>query len=367
MAIHDQKKVSHRKTLRYVRWSVRIAFLLFFTLPIKYFADAAIDLPIYSLVYGGLRQPLVMVPYGESICSLLLLRWTYVGPGTWIVCPLGGLEVLMTAGNRPASGLDFDWLLLSISVAILLFVLLIFLLGAAFCSWVCPVGTAVDGFDKGVERFMPKLNKRREERAKQNQEKRSSICPTCFLGKFRSNKHATVASGVLVTALVGSAIFRFPIWCTVCPVGITARGMFHLKAWTRITGAMMPIMIEFWIIPVVAVLAGLWEKRFWCRKLCPIGALVRLISSFNPFFKPTKSLDKCKCPPTSRRCQKSCPQLIGPSEKGAAECTKCLECYIECKSGAVGVKRFETPEAIFWLKAKLKRQVKPQEAGLEQQ
>jgi len=111
----------------------------------------------------------------------------------------------------------------------------------------------------------------------------------------------------------------------------------------------------------------LWEKRFWCRKLCPIGALVRLISSFNPFFKPIKNLDKCRCPPTARHCKESCPQLLGPSDKGAAECTKCLECYIECRSGAVGIKRFETPEAISWLKNKLKRQVKPQEVSLEQQ
>ena len=277
----------------------------------------------------------------------------------------------MTAGMMPASGLDFAWLLLSISVAILLFVLLTFLLGAMFCSWVCPVGTLVDGFDKGVERFMPKLNKQREERAKQNIEKRSFICPTCFLGGLRNNKHATVASGVLATALVGSAIFRFPVWCSVCPVGITARGMFHLKAWTHLTGVMMPIMIEFWIIPVVAVVAGLREKRYWCRKLCPIGALVKLIASFNPFFKPTRNLDKCKCPPTARHCKESCPQLVGPSDKGAAECTKCLECYIECKGDAVGIKRYETPEAISsikrFFKTKLKRPTKPRETDLKQQ
>ncbi len=366
MSSLNQEKKSHRKALRYVRWSVRIGFLLFFVLPIKYFSDAAIDLPVYSLIYGGLGQPLFMVPYSESVCSLLLQRWTYVGPGGWVVCPLGGTEVLMTAGNMPAQGLSLQWLLLSVIAALSIFVVLTLLLGAMFCSWVCPVGTMVDGFDKGVERFMPKINKQREERARQNKEKHSSICPTCFLGRLRNNKHATVGTGILATALVGSAIFRFPVWCSICPVGIMAKGMFHLKAWTHMTGLMMPIMLEFWLIPVFAVGLGLREKRYWCRKICPIGALVRLISSFNPFFKPTRDISKCKCPPAYRHCQDSCPQLVGPSDSGAAQCSKCLECYIECKNGAVGIKAYKTPEAITWLRAKLRRSPKPSEVDLKQ-
>ena len=387
----SQKKGARKKTLRYLRWSVKVAFLLIFILPIKFFADPGVyRLPVYSLTFGGLTQsPLFWFDYGQSVCSLLLVSWSYLGPGTWLVCPVGGLEVLLTAGNPPASGLQLSWLLLSLSAAVLLFFFLIFLLGSMFCSWVCPLGTVIEGFDKGVERFMPKINMKREERLKRNREKNKQksrfACPTCPFGKFLANKNATVANGLLVSALVGSAILRFPIWCSICPIGILSQGMFHLKAWTRITGKMMPFMIEFWAIPVVAVVLSLREKRYWCRKICPLGALMKIGARFNPFLKPTVKVGKPvtkEDPKTGERysvtscgecarshqitCESVCPQGIGPLKaKGSAECTKCLECYIECKHDAIEIKWSGTPDAVLWLRRffkKLKRRLKKQKS-----
>lgn len=381
-----RERGSHRKVIRYVRWGVKLAFLLVFVGPIKFFTDAAIELPVYSLAYGGFAQPLFTVPYGESVCSFLLLRWTYIGPGAWIVCPLGGSEVLATAAMEPAAGLDIAFLLVSVAIAVSIFLLLTIFLGALFCSWVCPVGTVVDSFDKVVERFMPKLNKRREERLKQNRkkeehikqnkEKKGFICPPCFFGRLLNNKYATVANGVLVSAVVGSAILRLPLFCSICPIGILARGMFHLKAWTNILGQRflnvksavgaridMPIIIEFvLIIPLVAVLLSLREKRYYCRKICPLGALIKLVSKLNPFMKPVRDPDKCVCPADYEACKEGCPQGIGPQERGSAECTKCLECYMKCKNNNVKIKWFETPNLFLSLKrffnTKLRRQPK---------
>ena len=357
----NQKKGSRRKAIRYLRWTVKIGFLLALLLPIKWFSDADLDLPVYSLANNGLSHPLFSVPYSQSICSILLVNWKTTDPGTWITCPLGGIEVLLTAGNEPMPGLNLPYLILSVIAAISIFLISVILLGALFCSWVCPMGTMIDGFDKGVERFMPKTNKNREERLSRNQEKRGSICPTCFLGnisgKLKNNKHATAANGILITAFVGSVILRFPLFCTICPIGITTRGMFHLKAWTNLTKVMMPIMIEFWIIPAFAILLSLREKRYWCRKMCPLGALIKLVSKLNPFMKPVKG-DNCMCPPDYKACQKACPQGLGPQKKGSADCTKCFECYATCKNNNVKIKRFETPDAILSLKRFFKNKVK---------
>ena len=309
-----------------------------------------------------------------------------MGPGAWIICPLGGSEVLATAAMEPQAGLDITFLLISVLSAMGIFLLIVFLLGAMFCSWICPVGTVVDGFDKAVERFMPKLNKRREERRKQNKMKKELsrqkkanaglFCPTClfagfFSNKFVNNKYFTVANGILVTAVVGSAIARLPIFCAICPIGAIARGMFHLKAWTNLLGARylnlksaaglsldMPIMLEFAVmIPLVAVLLSLREKRYYCRKICPVGALIKLVSKFNPFLKPVKN-DNCVCPTGFEACQKACPQGLGPQEKASSECTKCMECYIQCKNKNVRIKWFETPEAIRSLKRFFKTKLK---------
>jgi len=374
----SERKRVRRKTLRYFRWSVKAAFLLIFTLPITYFLVAP-SLPVYSFVYGGLNQtPLLTLPYGQSVCSLLLVSYNYLGPGAWLICPVGGLQTLLT-------GKVTTLLLLPTVMALVLFLIPIFLLGNVFCGWVCPLGTIIDAFDKGVERFMPKVNMKREERAERNKEKKkaepSFICPTCPFGKLLANKNATVANGVLVSALVGSAVFQFPVFCAICPIGISTKGMFHLKALTSVTGRMMPIILELGAIPVIAILASLREKRYWCRKICPVGAVLNLAGSFSPFFKPAVKADRCVmkgCPETcedyhldycgacrqadQKLCERVCPQGIDLLDKGSlANCTKCLECYIQCEHDAMEIKLFGTPDAVSSLRrleAKLKKQPK---------
>ena len=379
------EKNPRKKILRYVRWSVKVAFLLILILPINYYSDSTVyRLPVRSLLFGGFADPpLFYLSYGTSPCSLKFVSWNNTEPGTWLACPLGGLQTLLTCGISPVSGINIASLVFFLFVGTSLFLLLIFLFGAAFCSWICPLGTVIEVFDKGVERFMPKTNMKRAERLKRSKEKSENksgfVCPTCAFGSFLANKKITVGSAILVPAFLGSAILRFPIWCSICPIGIFTQGMFHLKAWTHISRTYMPVMIEFWLIPVIAVLLSLREKMYFCRKICPLGALVRFFARFNPFFKPTLKSGKqivkesskkgedqgrvscIDCAQRERRiCQEVCPQGIGPIKaKGSAECTKCFECYIECENGNIGIKRFGTPDAVSWLKRAFKKIKKP--------
>jgi ferredoxin-type protein NapH len=228
---------------------------------------------------------------------------------------------------------------------------------------------------------------KREERFQRNkakeEAKHSSVaCPACPFTRLIGNKNGAVANGVLVSALVGSAVFRFPVFCTICPIGITTTGMFHLKALTSVTGRMMPILVELWAIPAVAILASLREKRYWCRKICPVGASLNIAGSFSPLIRPTVKPEKCvmkECPKTcedyhldycgacrqmdQKRCERVCPQGINLLDNGSlAKCTKCLECYVQCEHDAVDVKLFGVPDAVSSLKrfykAKLKRKPK---------
>ncbi len=374
----DKKKGSRRKTIRYFRWSVKAAFLMFFTLFVVGNFAGAPTLPVYSFLNWGINQPLSTLPYGQSVCSIWTFAYGQIGPGAWLICPVGGLQTLLTGYVDAAH-------LLPTILALLLFLLPIFVLGNVFCGWACPFGTMVDGFDKGVEKFMPNANSKREERRLRNRKKEeanhcSAVCPTCPLRRVMGNKHATVANGVLASALVGSAVLRFPVFCTVCPIGITTRGMFHLKALTTITGRMMPIILELWAIPVVAIVAGLREKRYFCRKICPVGASLNIAGSFNPLIKPIVKADKCvmkDCPTTcedyhldycgacrqndQKRCERVCPQDINLLDKGSlSRCTKCLECYISCDRDAVKIKLVGKPDAITTLTRLFKRKPKKQ-------
>ena len=366
--------------------------------PVAYLLSAPTAEPVYSLFFGGLNNPLFTLPLGQSPDSVWLFYYGYVGPGAWLLCPVGGLQTLL-------SGRVDIILLLPTIFAILVFLIPIFVLGNVFCSWVCPLGTIIDGFDKGVERFMPRVNAKREERRQRNKEKKkarqnpqlsnsqlsgtSLLCPACPAGRVLNKINIGVANGVLVSALVGSAIFGFPVFCTLCPIGISTRGFLHLKSifylktvLVGFTGTLFYIIVELWAIPAVAILASLREKRYWCRKICPVGATLNIAGSLSPFIKPTVKADKCimnACPKDcqdykldycrvcrqadQKQCEKVCPADINLCDgESLARCTKCLECYITCEKKAVEIKPFGKPDAFVtakrFFKNKLKRHPK---------
>ena len=352
-------KGNRRKIIRYTRWSVKAAFLVFFVAPIVYFAVAP-SLPVYTFFFGGLDKPLFMLPYGQSVCSIETYAYAQIGPGAWLICPIGGLQALLSGF------VDATHFMLTI-LALLLFLLPIFLLGNVFCGWACPLGTVIDSFDRVISTFMHGVDAKREERLQYSKEKETvkkgsllsaASCPACPFGGLLSTRFGgAVANTVIISSLVSSAVLRFPVFCALCPIGITTRGMFHLKAWTFITGKMMPFILELSVIPLLAILTSLRERRYWCRKICPVGATLNIAGSVSPFLKPKVRADRCivkGCPETcedyhldycgacrqldKKNCEKVCPQGINLVDSGSlVRCTKCFECYIKCEEDAVEI------------------------------
>ena len=70
-------------------------------------------------------------------------------------------------------------------------------------------------------------------------------------------------------------------------------------------------------------------RNFWCRYLCPYGALLGLLSIFGPSHvrRDNQSCINCK------KCEKACPGAIAITGKNAvrtAECIGCFECVASC-------------------------------------
>lgn len=377
------KKSSRRKAIRYLRWSVKAAFLLLFMIPIAYLIGAP-EAPVYSLFYDGLNKSLLTMPLGQSPDVIWLFSFGVKASGARIVCPLWAVQTLIAGQVLIAD-------IVSTIVAMLLFFILIIVLGNMFCGWVCPVGTIIDSFDKLVTKFLPKVDLKRVERSMRDKELRAKrqsqssniICPSCPIGRF-AGRYGVVANGVIVSSFVGSAALGFPVFCAICPIGISTRGVSHLSSTASITGKFLPIILELWAIPVVAVLTSLRERRYWCKKLCPVGALLNLAGAFNPFFKPVVNTDKCRlkgCPEDcedyrldycfmcrqidQKECEKVCPVDINLTDRESlSRCTKCLECYMACDQGAIEIKLSATPDAIPALsrlfKRKRKREYNPE-------
>jgi ferredoxin-type protein NapH len=356
-----------KRRIRYFRWAVKAAFLLLFIVPVAYLARGqelgvssffSVD-PTGQIAQFTTIESFFMVPITESPCSFNLRYYGDIAPGFWLMDPFGGLQVLV-------SGQVGHTFLIQTVVAILFFAGLTVLFGNLFCSWVCPVGTIIDSFDKGIEKFFPNLEAKRVARWKRRKEQKSKGsklgCPVCLLHKV----DGVLAHGILASAVVGSVVFKFPVFCAICPIGIVSRGLVHFKSMMSITQVWMIWWLEMLAVPIAATLLSLREKRYWCKRLCPVGAFLGLIGSLNPFIKPRVKDDRCimkACPEDckgsqldicllcrsmdDKKCEKVCPVDIDLVNHGSlARCTKCMECYVVCDYDAIRIDPFGKPDLI---------------------
>ncbi len=221
------------------------------------------------------------------------------------VCPLGFLERTLAAREV----VPLWW------IAVGLVVLSLVVLGRVFCAWVCPAGL--------VQRIA---------RAVGVSKPRRVATPTG--GIWASYSSYAFLGGVLVASFV----FRFPVFCFLCPVGLAFGSLFAvIRLFSR-----DPLSVELVLFPVLLGLE-LFVLKNWCRSICPLGALQSLVSSANRFFRPTIKPETCLASTRGincQACQNVCSEGINlrDQKRGLANsCTKCLECYERCPVKAIKI------------------------------
>ena len=104
----------------------------------------------------------------------------------------------------------------------------------------------------------------------------------------------------------------------------------HLNPATRIYDGAWIIGIVF----IVAVLLNLWIPRFYCRFICPLGALFGVISRFSIWRVRKNNADSCK---DCHLCEQNCEGACSPAtEIRLSECVLCLNCLDNCPHGLMG-------------------------------
>jgi len=89
-----------------------------------------------------------------------------------------------------------------------------------------------------------------------------------------------------------------------------------------------PSSITLLVLAILAVLS-LFIRNFWCRFLCPYGALLGLCSMFSPTAIKRDSESCIAC----GKCRKACPSAIHVDERSiihSPECIGCTECVGAC-------------------------------------
>ena len=170
-----------------------------------------------------------------------------------------------------------------------------------------------------------------EERAQIKAELSGSISGGC--GQHLLDSRYLVLGGGLLSALV----FGFPVFCLLCPIGLSFASVYLVLR--LFTGQFS------WALVVVPVLlaAELLLFRRWCYRICPVSALLSLVSRGNRTFVPAVDTSKCVVTAKGRSCSACstvCPEGINlhdfrKGELAANECLKCRACVDACPSKAI--------------------------------
>ena len=262
----------------------------------------------------------------------------YVGLGTlsgfgWqqiaALCPLGAFTTMIATKTFIPRAV----------VSIVIMGILVFLVGRAFCAWICPVPLL-----QKVKEFFSSA-KSRKTKAKKKSDEALEIasfelgckggCENCASKCATSRAKFDSRHYVLGGALLSTAIFGFPVFCLICPVGLTFAtiiGLWNLVQFNEPSWALI-------IFPIILV-AEVTVLRKWCSKICPISALVSLLSNLNVTLRPRVKADVCL---RSRgvdchSCVDACPEQLDPHSGRIPECSKCGKCVEACPAKAISVK-----------------------------
>lgn len=219
-------------------------------------------------------------------------------PAVDALCPLGGMESLysfLTSGvwlRRVAPSALI--LLVIVAVATILF-------GRVFCGWICPLGT--------IGEWTAKISRRLGIKPRELPE--SVDRPLRFL------KYAILAVIIALTWKLGTLVWRpYDPWV----------------AWTHLSGGLAEMAAAPWSFVVLfgtVIGASLFIEQFWCRYLCPLGALLAPLQKLSPF-KVRKAEEHCiHC----HLCGESCPVRLDPESTDvttSAECLACGRCVEAC-------------------------------------
>ena len=219
----------------------------------------------------------------------------------------------------------------------LLMVGLTLVLGRFFCGWMCPLGTCIEFCDditygKNKKRIL---------------KNRKPV--------LRGIKYALLLV-ILFAAIFGQGLayvadpicwitrfFTYAFWPFIVAVEILFldlfRPLFESLGWMNIARVHIhqPPFGSFGVIAVFFMVIVLWlnryQRRFWCRVLCPLGAFYGLFARFSLFQRVVNSNcdDDGIC---ARRCETG---AIGDRfrQYNPGECIQCGRCVKVCKTEAV--------------------------------
>jgi polyferredoxin len=181
-----------------------------------------------------------------------------------------------------------------------------------FCSWICPIGTVSEAAHKLGGRLG------------------CNVKPPRFIDiPLRSVKYLVL--GFFLYAIAGMSAAAIAAFMGA-PYNVIAdvKMLLHFVNPSSVT---ITVLISL-------LLLSLAIKNFWCRYLCPYGAMLGVVSKVG-LLTVKRDVKKCiDC----KSCEQACPSYIEITRGkrvATAECIQCFECVKACPERALALKTRE--------------------------
>jgi polyferredoxin len=273
----------------------------------------------------GVRRALPAQRFAQGICLLVFLALFF-----YVCWPYGSRQYAQAFQDREVIDAEIFLLLdplvsISTAIAARMFVwclvpavgiiVLCVVFPRAFCGYICPLGTLFDGFDWLIGRRAGLFVRKRE-------------------GWWTHVRYYLLAA-VLVAAAFGVLLSGF-----VAAIPVLTRAMLFIlapaqiglwKGWYLVPPMNLGHVLSI-LLFVLMFCLGLLGRRFWCRYVCPTGALFSIINVFRlTERRVTGACVNCG------KCLTACSfaAINDGFSTRFLNCTGCRSCQRDCPAGAI--------------------------------
>ena len=264
---------------------------------------------LFNGYLAGFRGGKIFTGKTKAVCVPVLN--CYSCPGALGACPIGALQNVLGGADRRVPFYVLGTLML-FGV----------LLGRLVCGFLCPFGLIQD--------LLAKIPVKKIKIPK----KADTI--------LRGLKYVLLVLFVVLfpVFLVNEYGVGQPWFCKyVCPAGTLEAGIPLLLTNESLREAAGWLFSWKAMLLLLVLLFALWVPRFFCRYLCPLGAIYGL---FNRFSLSRMALDKTKCVDCGK-CESVCPMAVDVRKNvNSVECIRCGKCKAACPVDAISRTPFPT-------------------------
>jgi MauM/NapG family ferredoxin protein len=238
--------------------------------------------------------------------------------------PLLGLNAVFAAREIIGRAL---WALITIGATLVI--------GRFFCAYVCPMGASIDFLDFLFSRKKKRLGLKAETSFR----KAKLFLLIIFVSAALTGLSLAFLMDPMALLTRFYTFFLYPLAITLINLTLDLlRPVFQALGWITLSHLHYPQPVYYMSAITLLIFGGiivlnLLAQRFWCRYLCPLGALLSLISPLG-LLKRRVNEDCNEC----LKCQEACPMgaiADNPKETRLPECIQCRTCAKVCPQNAI--------------------------------